>query len=1099
MRHLKSLINRKNTKFILKLGILFILALVIGFSQSDKNSPQQNTNAPILIGAVRIFNSSATISATNMTYEGDDIEIRRGTVTIAGHHRFNSLKITGNSILTHPYFSSTDTISSDKKVSLEIAGDVTLDDGGKIDVSQRGYRGGTAGSNGTGPGPGIGALTNSWFYYASAGGGAFIGRGGAGSLPITGAGGTPYAQSASIPDINPLKLGSGGGSAKKSSSTANGGSGGGRIDLRVGGDIRILSTTSGIFASGRDGTQIGRAYSGAGAGGSIWLSANQFFYPYGTMISAGANAGTGGTGAANGTFIKPAGTFYNITANGGAGGAGHGGGGGGGYIYIDPSVSIGEKACVFMSGATSIPAECENQDVVIDGATIDAGAVKVWPTAGTHLECKNSIGLYNFVNIRRSDNKCRYRWFLDDKYEDALPVAHSTGQNCEIGTAPGWGRVDARSDTACDSRRNFLGLTVRSNGVLTHDALAIADMAQDSDGDHSLSDETAGTARWKKVDIVTVGGITLKSNGTINVDGKGYPGGQADGQNGYGPSGGEAVHFVGNRNDYTKAGGGGSYGAGGTPEQGDTWGYGGPAYPSSVIDYGSGGGFAYAEDRGGGSCNNKVADALGGNGGGRISLETQHSIILSNGSYVTANGTFGESEHHKSGQVGCGKVEAWAYGGGGGGGLIQFGGRIVYSDLMIPLATVFGGAANGFDGIGPGYPILGLFANGEHGGDNRGGGGGGGKISIHSGQLHVTVVNSKGDRINTQLTVLRPDFPPAFGHTGTPPPTPSPDPLKGEYTFNLPISGDPPDCYSVTANPDPAGYQTKTVTYASIAPDQPVPCPIEFNRYYDLTIIVEPFPSYITGDVAAHNDVKLGSFKVETNSIVAGRNISPSNVCRTAGTCKILSGYTIDWTKFNTTLTQNLNNLKTEKAYQYRPTNPIKTSLLPLGPGTIIPNWNLNSNTGIPTSSGSRYPEGGIWYIVNSDGSPRDLVIANLRYSGYGTIIVSRNLTINGSVSSADPKKNGLGFIVGGSVTINRSSNTIQAAIYSSNNAVIQDNRTSALDFEGFLAARNNITLPYIGNNSTLKYNSYLSNNSSKRALPGFSNIQSVFLSNVAP
>jgi hypothetical protein len=47
------------------------------------------------------FTNAVTISETNTTYDGQDIVVNGATVTINGTHRFNSLLLTNNAVLTH--------------------------------------------------------------------------------------------------------------------------------------------------------------------------------------------------------------------------------------------------------------------------------------------------------------------------------------------------------------------------------------------------------------------------------------------------------------------------------------------------------------------------------------------------------------------------------------------------------------------------------------------------------------------------------------------------------------------------------------------------------------------------------------------------------------------------------------------------------------------------------------------------------------------------------------------------------------------------------------------------------------------------------------
>ncbi|MCX6926728.1 MAG: hypothetical protein NT154_26520 [Verrucomicrobia bacterium] len=161
-------------------------------------------------------------------------------------------------------------------LSLTVAGDVTVAEGGTINADGRGYGGAL--------GTGAGTSSGSPLSGSGAGHGGYGGK----SAALDGSG-MPYD---SIQQ--PIALGSGGGAGYR----GVGGAGGGSIKLFVGSNVRIDGTFS---ANGADGVN---ERSGGGSGGSIWIGAKSFV----------------GTGL--------------IAANGGAGEPSQGGGGGGGRILI---------------------------------------------------------------------------------------------------------------------------------------------------------------------------------------------------------------------------------------------------------------------------------------------------------------------------------------------------------------------------------------------------------------------------------------------------------------------------------------------------------------------------------------------------------------------------------------------------------------------------------------------------------------------------------------------------------------------------------------------------------------------------------------------
>jgi hypothetical protein len=178
---------------------------------------------------------------------------------------------------------------------LTIASDVTVEIGGTIQASRRGY--------GPGQGPGKGNPSGS---PLSGSGGGHGGYGGTNSANAVG--GMAYGSTET-----PTDKGSGGGNGW--SGGGSGGGGGGAVRLTVGGALRV----DGLIAAGGGAATNSRA--GGGAGGSIWLSAQSF--------SGGGS----------------------LSASGGAGEPPHGGGGGGGHIAVTCSTNAFTGSLVAHGGA----------------------------------------------------------------------------------------------------------------------------------------------------------------------------------------------------------------------------------------------------------------------------------------------------------------------------------------------------------------------------------------------------------------------------------------------------------------------------------------------------------------------------------------------------------------------------------------------------------------------------------------------------------------------------------------------------------------------------------------------------------------------------
>lgn len=198
-------------------------------------------------------------------------------------------------------------IGTEIKLDLNIAGDFTVEDGGKIDVAGKGYLGGREnGEDGFGPGGGSGGDGDN-----GAGGGGHGGRGGLSEgINVTdypdpiGPKTTRTISSGGYSNdahTNPSDHGSGGGA----SGDNNGGSGGGVVKISA--KNITLGGLGAIDASGITITA-STSRSGGGAGGTVNLKATSTF-----SMSLGSNV---------------------IQARGGRGGGDYGGDGGGGRVAI---------------------------------------------------------------------------------------------------------------------------------------------------------------------------------------------------------------------------------------------------------------------------------------------------------------------------------------------------------------------------------------------------------------------------------------------------------------------------------------------------------------------------------------------------------------------------------------------------------------------------------------------------------------------------------------------------------------------------------------------------------------------------------------------
>lgn len=231
--------------------------------------------------------------------------------------------------------------------------------------------------------------------------------------------------------------------------------------------------------------------------------------------------------------------------------------------------------------------------------------------------------------------------------------------------------------------RAFNSLTIRNNGELTHDPLANGDL--DSGIGPAIVTETGQN---KKVDITLAGDLILTSGGKINVDGKGYPGAYAGATCGQeGRSGGLPAGFE----QFGKGPGGGASSF---------------LYVRSEPGQGAGAGYG----------------GIGGRGLDRVSKGGSTSDISGGITYGSTDGTldFGsgggaEYFYHRGGS-GDSENHYNCYHGGNGGGRVK-----IAASGKISIGADSNISANGSDPV---------YVTSLHDNEGRGGGGSGGTISL---------------------------------------------------------------------------------------------------------------------------------------------------------------------------------------------------------------------------------------------------------------------------------------------------------------------------------------------------------------------------------
>lgn len=494
----------------------------------------------------------------------DTVVIGTGTCVLSGPAAVESLSIGAGAALV---FTNWDSVLTAVDVVIQAGGQATLPPafangqmsnrvcfacsnltvsaGGAINVSGRGYGGGTPTRNGQGPG---GGLTG-----GNGGGGG--GHGAPGGNGYNGGGGA-----ANDSTNEPSTAGSGGGGCDAYPS--NGGNGGGAVRIEATGAVTLDGS---VVANGADGSG---NRGGGGAGGAVFVRCA-------VLRGAGAISAAGGVGG----YDTPA-TPRVI-----------GGGGAGGRIAVvcDPVAQAAEpKPGVRMSVTygrdVPTPARARVGTIFLPDASLldplwlpHTGVMKIpgfssWSvpalnvTNGWLIFADSSLALTVAGDI------------LIQGTNGALDLSAATVE-CAGGLTMTNGSALYLFAGATNAARPDWGATVGVTG-----AVWLASNCWIYPYSHNTN---GGSVRFR------VGSLRVSPSAGINADGRGFRGGYyAAGYsyNGYGPGGGRQGALTGGGGGYGGVGGSGSDSAGGGV-------YGDPAQPGSP---GSGGGArAYAGTQGG--------------------------------------------------------------------------------------------------------------------------------------------------------------------------------------------------------------------------------------------------------------------------------------------------------------------------------------------------------------------------------------------------------------------------------------------------------------------------------------------------------------------
>lgn len=277
--------------------------------------------------------------------------------------------------------------------------------------------------------------------------------------------------------------------------------------------------------------------------------------------------------------------------------------------------------------------------------------------------------------------------------------SHTEGSFCFIPSTAYL--VDPETYGDCDTKRVFASLSLENHSVLKHTAVSVLDVSDAVNG--SLVGVNTGAGRWKKVDIETTGNFSLSGqivdrSGTVttpasevNVDGKGYPGGDIakcwtappspmlpHNLKGYGPGYGSGSSNSGTNDNW---GGGASYGGVGVRGAGSGTVYGDKDI--SVFDFGSGGG--------GATVNGCAYRQAGAPGGGRIRIVATGTFTIGDHAKISANGGMASGINYN---------DSNAFGGAGSGGsiIIKYGSTT--SNLVPAMKVYYANNPNNMDTVG---------------------------------------------------------------------------------------------------------------------------------------------------------------------------------------------------------------------------------------------------------------------------------------------------------------------------------------------------------------------------------------------------------------
>ncbi|MBP9864125.1 hypothetical protein KBC54_01590, partial [Patescibacteria group bacterium] len=685
--------ENKNVVVDLDAGVTVTASGSIVFNNLTLGGTASASNTLVLTGST---------SGTNITIDNNGTlqQNSSSTNTIVG-----ALTVKSGGLLTH----TANTTAHDYSVNF-LAANIDVQLGGIVNVDGKGYRGGNSAWDWNGSGPGGGRGANQ--YGAS--GGAHAGNGGAGtSWPLTDA----YCDAA-----NPMTLGSGGG---VDGGGETGGNGGGLIVLHTqsGGSLTINGV---ISANGRasGSTDVNSSYNGGGAGGGINLSAGTLT---GTPAQVTAKGGTGSnvSGGGGGGCIALLYTSSNTIDLSGVytygGSAGYQRGGAGEVFVQDTDSGVDGNLYVYGSGvsdaATSLVSSLSLNVLYTTGTTVlvptaktltisapvpfvsDGANPSTITTNGT-LNLSGTSTIYDIhVNISNGT-------FQNNATLNVAPTGALTlGAGAALGSTITDFTTSGTTNLYQGIESYFSQSAIVTIGAATTTFYNYSTTTRFTVGNFVIRNQavvTHGSNSTEQTHIVHIdaNAIDIQNGGSINVDGRGYRGGEGGVDwSGSGPGRGRGANQSG-------ASGGAHAGNGGA---GTSW----PATDAycdtnNPDTLGSGGGSdGYGNP--------------GGYGGGLVMIHATTTLVV-DGSLMArgkVSGTTDTNSTYNGGGAGgafnivagaiSGTPDAFTVNGGAGGATSGGGGggcvKITYASMSasvsstLTLAGGVGGFASGGDGV----------------------------------------------------------------------------------------------------------------------------------------------------------------------------------------------------------------------------------------------------------------------------------------------------------------------------------------------------------------------------------------------------------------